>query len=88
MEQLLIITKPIMGFALAIIPIALIISLTNRKRKAENRINHYSAFNLSTNDFFRDDSFFKMVNSGEDLCEDDVSFEFVDYCINSENIFF
>lgn len=33
-------------------------------------------------------SFLKMINAGENLCTDDIKFEYLDYCGSSERMFY
>ena len=37
---------------------------------------------------YKSTEFFKMSNAGDDLCADDISFEFFDYCGSKERMYF
>lgn len=67
----------------------LLISLFNQKGKVIiNSIQQNSGIcNGQMLSFCKPKEFFKMVNAGEDLCSDDIKFEFYDYCGSLDRMF-
>ncbi len=42
---------------------------------------------LELESFYKSEDFLKMVNNGEDLCLDDIKFDYIDYCGNVQRMF-
>lgn len=68
----------------------LLISLINQKGKVIiNSIQQNSGIrNGQKLPLCKPKEFLKMVNAGEDLCSDDIKFEFYDYCGSLDRMFY
>lgn len=75
--------------------VASLLSLVSKRQRSHNiRITKSILSNSGTDitgrtlSLYKNKEFFKMINAGEDLCNDDIKFELFDYCGSLDRMFY